>query len=317
MSALYHAYELPWSPAPGEQRRLRKITTVVLVVALVLALVVPFLPVSERERTAETLPPRLAELVLEKRQLPPPPPAPEPEPEPQPEPEAEEQPPEPEPEAEPEPPPEPEEKPPEPSAREKAEKAMASIFGDTLNDLREEPAVPPKNTGKLSQGGTRASEEFSRDVLTSGKTSSSGGIDTSNLSSGVGRSSLAGRETRQVESPVESVARAAPQDTETTSSGAKRRSQESITLALASAKGSLYRLYHRALRSDPTLEGKVVFEISIAPSGKVTNVRIVSSELNDAELEQKLLARIKLLDFGAKDVEPITVTAPYDFLPVS
>ena len=42
---------------------------------------------------------------------------------------------------------------------------------------------------------------------------------------------------------------------------------------------------------------------------------IVSSELGDDELERKLVQRIKLFRFEAKDVEPITTTKPIDFFP--
>jgi hypothetical protein len=41
----------------------------------------------------------------------------------------------------------------------------------------------------------------------------------------------------------------------------------------------------------------------------------VSSELRSQELERKLLARIRQFDFGAKDVDFMTVTWPVDFLP--
>jgi hypothetical protein len=41
----------------------------------------------------------------------------------------------------------------------------------------------------------------------------------------------------------------------------------------------------------------------------------VSSELGAAELEGKLLARIRQFDFGAKDVEQMVVSWPVDFLP--
>ena len=47
----------------------------------------------------------------------------------------------------------------------------------------------------------------------------------------------------------------------------------------------------------------------------MVDLRIVSSELKSTELERKLLARIKQFDFGAKDVDAITVTWPVDFLP--
>jgi hypothetical protein len=42
---------------------------------------------------------------------------------------------------------------------------------------------------------------------------------------------------------------------------------------------------------------------------------VVSSELHSPELENKLVARVKLFDFGAKDVNPMQTTFPLDFLP--
>ena len=63
------------------------------------------------------------------------------------------------------------------------------------------------------------------------------------------------------------------------------------------------------------LQGKVVVELTIAPDGEVTACRIVSSELKDEDLERKLVSRIKLFRFEAKDVAPITTTKPIDFFP--
>jgi protein TonB len=69
------------------------------------------------------------------------------------------------------------------------------------------------------------------------------------------------------------------------------------------------------LRDDPALSGKVVLEITISPSGDITAARIVSSELKDPEFEAKLLARIRLFKFEAKDVATLTATKPIDFFP--
>ena len=69
------------------------------------------------------------------------------------------------------------------------------------------------------------------------------------------------------------------------------------------------------LREEPGLQGKVVLKLTIAPSGSVVDLSIVSSELRTPELESKLLARIRQFDFGAKDVEQMIVTWPVDFLP--
>ena len=66
---------------------------------------------------------------------------------------------------------------------------------------------------------------------------------------------------------------------------------------------------------DPTLEGKLVLRLTIAPSGEVTACEVVSSELGDADLERKLVQRVMLFRFDAKDVEPVTTTKPIDFFP--
>jgi TonB family protein len=99
------------------------------------------------------------------------------------------------------------------------------------------------------------------------------------------------------------------------SSGKASRSIEDVKLVFERNKGAIYAIYNRALRDDPSLQGKVVLELTIAPAGEVSGLRIVSSELKNEELEKKLLARIRSFDFGAKDVEVMKVTWPVDFLP--
>jgi TonB family protein len=74
-------------------------------------------------------------------------------------------------------------------------------------------------------------------------------------------------------------------------------------------------MYARALRDNPALQGKVVLELTIAPSGDITAARVVSSDLNDKEFEAKLLARIRLFKFEARDVAALTATKPIDFFP--
>ena len=64
-----------------------------------------------------------------------------------------------------------------------------------------------------------------------------------------------------------------------------------------------------------SLEGKLVLRLTIAPNGQVTACEIVSSELGDSELEEKLVQRVKLFRFEARDVEAITTTKPIDFFP--
>ncbi|MBC7917338.1 MAG: TonB family protein, partial [Rhodoferax sp.] len=98
-------------------------------------------------------------------------------------------------------------------------------------------------------------------------------------------------------------------------SGKASRSIEEIKLVFERNKGAIYAIYNRALREEPSLQGKVVLELKIAPSGQVLECRIVSTELKASELEAKLLARIRQFDFGSKDVDQMVVTWPVDFLP--
>ncbi|MEP1581329.1 MAG: TonB family protein, partial [Marinobacter sp.] len=80
-------------------------------------------------------------------------------------------------------------------------------------------------------------------------------------------------------------------------------------------KTSLYSLYRRELRQDPTLEGKVMLELVIEPDGSVSSCEVVSSELGNQSLEQRIAMRVRLFNFGEDDVEPRTVRFPIDFLP--
>ena len=174
-----------------------------------------------------------------------------------------------------------------------------------------------------------------RALITSNATKGSGGINTAAYSRDTGGGGLAGRATTLVEGVAGSGggggglggggARAGHGTGGTGSgsggtltkggSGKATRSIEDIKLVFERNKGAIYALYNRALRDEPALQGKVVLELKIAPSGAVQGLRIVSSELKAEALENKLLARIRQFDFGAKDVDQMLVTWPVDFLP--
>jgi TonB family protein len=161
---------------------------------------------------------------------------------------------------------------------------------------------------KLSE--TRAgSTAPTRSLISSDVTKRSAGIDTSRLSRDTGGQGLAGRETTQ----VVSASLDALEASEAGASGT--RSREEIELVFEENKNAIFSMYNRALRTDPTLEGTVVLEITIDPSGQVTSCRIISSELNDKRLERRLVTRVKLFDFGPMDVPTITVTYPINFIP--
>jgi TonB family protein len=175
-----------------------------------------------------------------------------------------------------------------------------------------------------------------RALITSNATGGSGGINVAAYSRDTGGGGLAGRGTTLVEGAIgggggggkggglgiggkgdgSGTGKGGAGGTLSKSgSGKASRSIEEIKLVFERNKGAIYAIYNRALRDEPGLQGKVVLSLTIAPSGEVTAVKIVSSELKAAELEAKLLARIKSFDFGSKDVETMVVSWPVDFLP--
>jgi TonB family protein len=313
----YREYELPWTTASGQEKRFQRLLGIVFLLAFVLGIVWPFLPAPEPDPTEIIeIPPRIAQLMLEEKPLPPPPP-PEPEPE---EPEPEEQPePEQVAEAEPEPQPEPEPEPePQPTREEIArEKAQAALmpFADDLADLVDKDLMESVDDRQLTASVGQA-QRNERAMITSKAGTASGGINTASMSRNTGGTGIAARTTTKVESPVAGIEQqSAGGARRTGTSGKASRSREEIELVFDKNKGAIFALYNRALRADPTLEGKLVLRLTIAPTGEVTFCEIVSSELDDPELERKLVLRVKQFRFEAKDVEPITTTKPIDFFP--
>jgi protein TonB len=314
---VYRSFILPWTRLDDDEGRFRKMIVAALAFAFVIGVVIPFISLPKVDRNkVEELPPRLAQLLLEK-QKPKPKPIPKKVEKKKEEKKKEEKKEKEKEKKKEEPKKKVEEKPKVDRVAEARKKAASSgllAFTDELADLRDKPVAQSLNKSTPLAKGAAAATVKKRNILTSGATSS-GGIDTANLSSGVGRSSLAGRETTHVESPVDMVAKAGPQVSTGSGSGKPSRTFEEVTLVFDRNKGAIFSLYSRALRKDPTLQGKVVLEITIAATGRVISCKVVSSELNNKALENKLVARVKLLNFGARDVEEMIVTYPIDFLP--
>ena len=231
------------------------------------------------------------------------------------------------------------------AARRKAAGVGLLAMKDSLAELRGAPlAVQLKQDIKPGPGvgagvgvGVGAGTDPgipTRALITSNATNGSGGINPAAYSRDTGGGGLAGRATTMVEGVAGGGGGGGPGGggrrgakgngsgdgigggtLAKSGSGKASRSIEEIKLVFERNKGAIYAIYNRALREDPTLQGKIVLELKIAPSGAVTELRLVSSELRAAELEGKLLARVRQFDFGAKDVELMTVTWPVDFLP--
>ncbi len=233
-------------------------------------------------------------------------------------------------------------------ARRKAAGVGLLAMKDQLAELRGAPTAVQLNPNiKAGPGvgagvgvGVGAGKDAglpARNLITSNATGGSGGINTAAYSRDTGGGGLAGRATTLVEGVAGGGGGGGPGGGGSSGRGGNgtgvgggggtggtlakggggkaSRSLEEIRLVFDRNKGAIYAIYNRALREDPALQGKVVLKLSISPSGQVTDVRVESSELKSPELESKLLARVRSFDFGAKDVNPMTVTYPLDFLP--
>lgn len=94
------------------------------------------------------------------------------------------------------------------------------------------------------------------------------------------------------------------------------RTEEEIQEVLDRNKRAIYRIYNLELLADPSLHGKIVASITIAPSGKVTDCRLVYSELGAPSFEKELVALIRRIDFGPKPGVPaVTTRVPIEFFP--
>lgn len=301
----YESFALHWMQRSDDDAFFRKVYRTVLSICLVMGLLVAIIDIPKPDRKErEPLPPRLVKFLQEKKKVPAPKPvikAPV------------------KPKVKPKPKPivRPKPKPKKPltskqtKARDKAKRSGLLALSNELSDLIETPTVSALVNSKVSKRGTQAAKN-DLSVLTANVTKGSGGVSTKGLDRRVSTTAVGSRKTTQ----VHSTAAVATISAERSAKGRKAtRSEEEITIIMDRNKGSIYAVYNRELRRNPGLQGRVVLEITIAPSGRVTKVKILSSELNDKKLERKLVSRIKLFNFGAKKVDTVTVTYPLEFFP--
>ena len=310
---------LPWHIGAAEDRRFKKILFHCIGVFLMVALMLPWLPapvseqpVTEKKRQEYT------RLVIEERKLTPPAPVVE----------------KPKVVAKPEPivqkkkKPKPLIKPVEKTqakpktkpvdlmkqARDKAARTGVLAFADDLAAMRQDIDVSSVRKSNLSRGAAQA-KKTERKLLASKATAAVGGISSAALSRDTGGVALSARETTLIDAPTGLAVGAADQAAASDVADYSGRSSESVRRVMDANKGAVFAIYNRALRSDPTLSGKLLFNMVIEPSGAISAIKLVSSEVADQALVKKILARIKLINFGGEPVGQTDVNYSFDFLP--
>jgi outer membrane biosynthesis protein TonB len=310
---------MPWARNGEDDRRFRKTLATALLVCVLFALLLPFidLPLNVLEKTVE-VPERVVRMMMER---PKPPPAPRAELAARPEERVVEQ--------------KPVEQPvPKPSTRpDKVEPKLEPeavvpekgilAFREKLAGLKEAKTDRLGLQARLSNSNDNASGRPERSMLTTNGPGSSGGINLSSLSRGLGgkgdggSGGMAGVQVTRAASVIGGGNGGGASDRPLASGASASRTDEEIQIVFDRYKAALYRLYNRELRKDPSLRGQMVLRLTIEPAGNVSMCVLQSSDMNAPDLATQVVDRVRTINFGAKDVAAITIVYPIDFLPAA
>ncbi len=210
-------------------------------------------------------------------------------------------------------------------ARAKASALLKDQGLDQLAALRDLVGDHP-STGNtpLSAKGTESTEDGgSRAMITSSVRSGSGGLAEAGLSGKFSSGFGGGKEGSRRNGAIQEVAGSAHEQAvhsnigegKHTDTGVQKRSGGDIARGFDRFNGALQALYQRALRDNPALQGSVTVKLTITADGAVSACEVVSSQLNDPELEQKIAMRIKLFHFDPINGDTWTGTHTINFLP--
>ena len=182
---------------------------------------------------------------------------------------------------------------------------------------------PTANLGsqaRISNAGENAVGRPSRSMVSTNAPGSSGGINLADISRDVGGGGGGGMEGVAVSRVASSIGGGGGTGDRPSAGGGAMagRTDEEIQIVFDRYKASLYRLYNRELRKDPTLRGQMVIRLTIEPDGTVSMCELQSTDMNSELLSQQVVGRIGTFNFGAKeDIGAVTIIYPIDFLPAA
>lgn len=303
----YRPMVMPWTGTREDERRFRKVLSLMLLLTLITASLMSLWRLTPRDRAeVAEIPEHLVRLVKKE----PPRPAPR----------LEERKPEPKEDAK---------KPEKDNVKTPAEKPVEApkkespgllAFKNAFSDLMELPAEQKLGSDArvTNEGHKSTGQQAERAILTRQGQSGSGGINTAGLSRNVGGlgKQVSGVQFARVESAIGADMKEA--DRPLSKGPGPSRTDEEIQIVFDRYKAALYRIYNRELRNDPTLSGKMVLRITIEPDGEVSFAKVESTDLDSPTLAAEIVERVKKFNFGAKEgVPPVTILYPIDFLPAA
>lgn len=207
-------------------------------------------------------------------------------------------------------------------------KAGILAFKDQFASLSQDQVAPRLGTSAHYTAADDVGQASSHSALTTNTPGSSGGIDAGSLSRNVGggggrggggggNGGMPGVKVVRATSSIASIGGGGDRPKARSGLGASRTDEE-IQIVFDRYKSAFYRDYNRALRSNPTLQGKMVLRLTIEPDGSVSMCQLQSSDMDAPDLATQVVNRVKTINFGPKDgVQAVTIVYPIDFLPAT
>jgi len=214
--------------------------------------------------------------------------------------------------------------PPEPNVG----RAGILAFKEQFASLAQDEIAPRLGTNARYGAADEAGQSSSNSLLTTNTPGSSGGIDASSLSRNVGggggrggggggNGGIPGVKLVRATSSIAPTGGGDDRPKAHSGVGASRTDEE-IQIVFDRYKSAFYRDYNRALRVNPTLQGKMVLRLTIEPDGAVSMCQLQSTDMDAPDLAVQVVNRVKTINFGAKDgVQAVTIVYPIDFLPAA
>ncbi|MDH5633502.1 MAG: AgmX/PglI C-terminal domain-containing protein [Gammaproteobacteria bacterium] len=284
---------MPWSKDNPDEKQLRKFVSIALLYSVLMWLVIPMINVPLPDIAEEVeIPERLAKLIKKEE--------PKPEPEKQTEQQQNQQ-----------------VSKERAEARKKVQKTGLLAFKDNFTELMNVATEANLGASADVSSGGQQSTQAARNLVVA-KSSAVSGISSASLSRNTGGASeglKGGVQFTRVESSI-GIGDGGPD--RPTGSSAPPRTDEEIQIVFDRYKASLYRIYQRELRKDPTLRGNMVLRIVIGPDGNVVSCTLESADIKSQALIAQIIDRVKRFQFGDRKGAPkMTILYPIDFLPAT
>jgi len=325
----YKKLALEWQPKTTVSDHFKWITLVVFLAIIILAIAISFIKVPEPERRQVTkVPDRIANFIAERpKKIVPPAPKPEPKPKILPRKNPEQQPTQAPTQEQPATvtvertrPSDATQKPldaNEQKARNVAQQSGLLALASEMNELTDTSEVNKSIRAKVRTTSESTAIARHDDQILAVNTSNGSVIDEEKITANINETALQQRDSNdQTTAATErATSEKASLAANKQSSGTGGRAPEDITRVFDKNKPGLYSLYDRERRKNSSLKGRVVFQLTILPNGKVADVKVISSDLNNPALEARIMSRIKLFMFAPTAGESVTVSYPVEFLP--